>query len=527
MLQRSSQVGEFYRMMPPAVWNKNKLLPSQYLDLLIYDEEADQLKHIDFEQALFATGAGGPGLDPAQLLGDDFGQQRTAAGAADFEANGASAAQAAEAATALGLLLAAGGKTVPNIVRCVKAGVWLPVCITIVRPFIEHLMMSTVCTVSGRDTGATLFGPADMQISANTSVKTIEGHYTCHTKSVITKPQNVYVMRDVMCSGYVAGGNCRFFGMPAGAGKFDGPADRGNIQRSLNERLSFADDASGEYASMLAFLSPYSDEVNSSRDQIISISDRLLPWEVSKNADPAKKYFPGGQTGYNTYAQQWNLGQIHFGEDVRATENMAFMSQGAVNNSLCVLGPHRRYNPFVTLHVTREPSTFGYRGKCWLCPSRLLPAWLAASASAQWYRLRHLLHLRRRTSSSWCPARATLARTRSPGCAPRPSQLFPPCSLTHSLHNLNYASVALAVAGCEVEARRVGLAQDRARLDGLARGGGALAARDAQVERHLSARRRARQGRRPGPRGMRPSELCTRTLGRRPRRTLVRCVGRV
>ena len=413
MLQRSSQVGEFYRMMPPAVWNKNKLLPSQYLDLLIYDEEADQLKHIDFEQALFATGAGGPGLDPAQLLGDDFGQQRTAAGAADFEANGASAAQAAEAATALGLLLAAGGKTVPNIVRCVKAGVWLPVCITIVRPFIEHLMMSTVCTVSGRDTGATLFGPADMQISANTSVKTIEGHYTCHTKSVITKPQNVYVMRDVMCSGYVAGGNCRFFGMPAGAGKFDGPADRGNIQRSLNERLSFADDASGEYASMLAFLSPYSDEVNSSRDQIISISDRLLPWEVSKNADPAKKYFPGGQTGYNTYAQQWNLGQIHFGEDVRATENMAFMSQGAVNNSLCVLGPHRRYNPFVTLHVTREPSTFGYRGKCWLCPSRLLPAWLAASASAQWYRLRHLLHLRRRTSSSWCPARATLARTRS------------------------------------------------------------------------------------------------------------------
>ena len=31
MLQRSSQVGEFYRMMPPAVWNRNKLLPAQYL----------------------------------------------------------------------------------------------------------------------------------------------------------------------------------------------------------------------------------------------------------------------------------------------------------------------------------------------------------------------------------------------------------------------------------------------------------------------------------------------------------------
>ena len=116
--------------------------------------------------------------------------------------------------------------------------------------------MSTVCTVSGRDTGATLFGPADMQISANTSVKTIEGHYTyatgpsdsnsmpepldpcpactpahnpptmrrCHTKSVITKPQNVYVMRDVMCSGYVAGGNTRFFGSRrARSGEDGGP----------------------------------------------------------------------------------------------------------------------------------------------------------------------------------------------------------------------------------------------------------------------------------------------------------------
>lgn len=149
----------------------------------------------------------------------------------------------------------------------------------------------------------------------------------CHTKSVITKPQNVYVMRDVMCSGYVAGGNCRFFGLPAGHSKFTTSADPSDVQRSMNERLSFADDSSGEYASMLAFLSPYGEEAASSRDQVISISDRLLPWEVAKNADPEKKYFPGGERGYRAYNTQWNLGQVHFGEDVRATENMAFMSQ--------------------------------------------------------------------------------------------------------------------------------------------------------------------------------------------------------
>ena len=38
-------------------------------------------------------------------------------------------------------------------------------------------MHSVILTVAGRDTGATLFGPADMQLSANTQVKTIEGHY--------------------------------------------------------------------------------------------------------------------------------------------------------------------------------------------------------------------------------------------------------------------------------------------------------------------------------------------------------------
>ena len=51
-------------------------------------------------------------------------------------------------------------------------------------------MHSVILTVSGRDTGATLFGPADMQLSANTQVKTIEGHYTGHFKAVITKPQS-------------------------------------------------------------------------------------------------------------------------------------------------------------------------------------------------------------------------------------------------------------------------------------------------------------------------------------------------
>ena len=67
-----------------------------------------------------------------------------------------------------------GGKTTPitaagwgvddsaAAVTASKSGAYKPMELIIARPFIEHLMMSAVMTVAGRDTGATLFGPADM-----------------------------------------------------------------------------------------------------------------------------------------------------------------------------------------------------------------------------------------------------------------------------------------------------------------------------------------------------------------------------
>lgn len=220
------------------------------------------------------------------------------------------------------------------------------VAVIIARPFIEHLMMSAVMAVAGRDTGATLFGPADMQISANTSVKTIEGHYTCHTKSVITKPQNVLVLRDIMCSGYVAGGNTRFFGEEAAPkdAKGNRPYTSEGIKEAIAKRLSFHDDASGEYESMLAFAVPA--DQGQKRDQVITLSSRLLPWEVTRASEDWHSYFPGGKTHWNHYKTHYGLEQIHFGEDVRAVENMEFISQGSLNNALCFLGPHRTYSPW-------------------------------------------------------------------------------------------------------------------------------------------------------------------------------------
>ena len=165
--------------------------------------------------------------------------------------------------------------------------------------------------------------------------------YTCHTKSVITKPQNVYVMRDIMCSGYVAGGNTKFFGAPKTG--FGGIMDSEVVRLAIEKRLSFQDDASGDYDSMIAFCAPYGD--GAKRDQVISISERLLPWEVNKSPTN-KEYFPGGNANFEAVKTVLSLDTIHFGEDVRAAENMEFISQGSMNNSLCFVGPHRKYNPF-------------------------------------------------------------------------------------------------------------------------------------------------------------------------------------
>ena len=133
-----------------------------------------------------------------------------------------------------------------------------------------------------------------------------------HTKSVITKPQNVYVMRDIMCSGYVAGGNTRFFGI--GAHTVNSPVLPRLVHESVGARLAFQNDAEGEYDSMLAFCAEYGD--GAKRDQVISISERLLPWEVT-NPGASREYFPGGNYNFKAAMRTLRLDTIHFGEDVR------------------------------------------------------------------------------------------------------------------------------------------------------------------------------------------------------------------
>lgn len=135
-------------------------------------------------------------------------------------------------------------------------------------------------------------------------------------------------MRDIMCSGYVAGGNTRFFGANK-QGTVSKTLTCEQVRNRIDERLSFHDDATGEYDSMIAFGAPLGD--GAKRDQVISISERLLPWEVNHSD---KHYFPGGKAGFDLTKEKFHLNTIHFGEDVRAAENMEFISQASLTACL-------------------------------------------------------------------------------------------------------------------------------------------------------------------------------------------------
>jgi hypothetical protein len=135
------------------------------------------------------------------------------------------------------------------------------------------------------------------------------------------------VMRDIACAGYVAGGNCRWFAKDPETGAYDAKTARQQIM----SRLSFDDDVTDKYASMLAFPAHEGQFSGGQLDTVMSVTTRILPWEVTGTA--THNSFPGGQKMYTKYANALNLGQIHYGEDMKSAENQDFISQGSTNNA--------------------------------------------------------------------------------------------------------------------------------------------------------------------------------------------------
>jgi len=130
-------------------------------------------------------------------------------------------------------------------------------------------------------------------------------------------------MRDVACAGYVAGCNTLFFAHDTNSDTYTAQ----NASTNMMERLSFSDDVGAKYASMLAFPSTAQQFSSGHLDTVMSVTTRLLPWEVTSATGGSHHSFPGGQEVFNAYSQALNLRSIHFGEDMKAAENQDFISQ--------------------------------------------------------------------------------------------------------------------------------------------------------------------------------------------------------
>ena len=130
------------------------------------------------------------------------------------------------------------------------------------------------------------------------------------------------IMRDIACAGYVAGANCRWFAdtgnkYPDGEKKGMKIFSADTAAQAIQDRLSFADDMTDRYASMLAFPAHEGQFQGGQLDTVMSVTGRLLPWEVNGASTLTHDSFPGGEQMYKKYSGLLNLRSVHYGE-VRA-----------------------------------------------------------------------------------------------------------------------------------------------------------------------------------------------------------------
>lgn len=346
-LNRHTQVGEWYEMCAPMVGAAGKADPDA-MSIQIFDEVRDRLVTITFADVrkhlhmhrVFANyeaegGKKADDADPLGIIGWMTATQATNPDAASSLNKSWRARQRCDFTKFSYIDPADWNK----LYVMIEEGKWTPFRVILTRPFIEHTMLSMVMAVSGRDTGAMLYGPSDMQISANTQVKTIEGHYTGHFKATITKPQNVLVLRDVQCTGYVAGCDTTFFG--------SGNTDENplmSVQNDLEDRVNFNDEDRNQYKSMFALAAPHPD-INTDwvPDVAFSMSDMVVPWDATRVRDQnAWCSFPGGNYMREMYDKSYGLSKyIHQGSDPGDVQNHAFVRSGTFCNSFCFPGPYR------------------------------------------------------------------------------------------------------------------------------------------------------------------------------------------
>lgn len=152
-------------------------------------------------------------------------------------------------------------------------------------------------------------------------------------------------MKDIMSNGYRAGCNTKFFSK-----------DGSGVPQAVMDRLNMEDsDMDTTHGSILAFFTSPG-QLDMLQNEI-SITSRLLPWDVHAKS---QNYFPGGSAMYTYFKEKYGLDAVHFGEDLRASENMEYMSQVSPNwNQTCP-----NHTPAHTIRSDRSPiGSFAHRAR--------------------------------------------------------------------------------------------------------------------------------------------------------------------
>ncbi|KAK3288628.1 hypothetical protein CYMTET_3846 [Cymbomonas tetramitiformis] len=94
--------------------------------------------------------------------------------------------------------------------RLILNDVMFPFGYLLLRPHQTYEMCTAVLTKSGTETGETLIGHYDFQLSDNVVQKMHYGNFTIYEKSIIYRPMNVHLAEDIFCANYLGGAGSAF-----------------------------------------------------------------------------------------------------------------------------------------------------------------------------------------------------------------------------------------------------------------------------------------------------------------------------
>jgi hypothetical protein len=94
-----------------------------------------------------------------------------------------------------------------NITKLHESDVFVPLDVALVRPWMTYYASSVIVMKAGIETGETIIGRQDFQMSANTQTRELEASMVYYGKAIVRNARNVMVAPHVFIQSYIRGNN--------------------------------------------------------------------------------------------------------------------------------------------------------------------------------------------------------------------------------------------------------------------------------------------------------------------------------